>query len=73
MYEQQRNQILGTQFNVDSLAGAQEQARLLALTLVETYDHALTKPSTSTFGESAVRRCIEQFVSSLLNLKFEDI
>lgn len=25
MYEQQRDQILGTQFNVDSLAGAQEQ------------------------------------------------
>lgn len=28
MYEQQRDQILGTQFNVDSLAGAQEQAHL---------------------------------------------
>ena len=27
MYEQQRDQILGTQFNVDSLAGAQEQVR----------------------------------------------
>ena len=27
MYEQQRDQILGTQFNVDSLAGAQEQAQ----------------------------------------------
>lgn len=32
MYEQQRNQILGTQFNVDSLAGAQEQARLQHVT-----------------------------------------
>ena len=28
MYEQQRDQILGTQFNVDSLAGVQEQAHL---------------------------------------------
>lgn len=27
MYEQQRDQILGTQFNVDSLAGAQEQVQ----------------------------------------------
>jgi charged multivesicular body protein 5 len=28
MYEQQRDQILGTQFNIDFLAGAQEQAEL---------------------------------------------
>merc|ERR1740121_360675 len=33
MYEQQRDQILGTQFNVDCLAGAQEQADLTAMTV----------------------------------------
>lgn len=31
MYEQQRDQLLGTQFNVDFLAGAQEQAELTVL------------------------------------------
>eukprot|EP00928_Gymnodinium_smaydae_P041742 TRINITY_DN28202_c0_g1_i1.p2 TRINITY_DN28202_c0_g1~~TRINITY_DN28202_c0_g1_i1.p2 ORF type:complete len:244 (+),score=74.45 TRINITY_DN28202_c0_g1_i1:63-734(+) len=34
MYEQQRDQIMGTQFNVDYLAGAQEQAEV-TLTSVE--------------------------------------
>ncbi|CAE7730025.1 chmp5 [Symbiodinium pilosum] len=33
MYEQQRDQILGTQFNVDSLAGAQEQAEINIMTV----------------------------------------
>lgn len=33
MYEQQRDQILGTQFNVDSLAGAQEQAEINVMTV----------------------------------------
>ncbi|CAJ1410151.1 unnamed protein product [Effrenium voratum] len=33
MYEQQRDQILGTQFNVDSLAGAQEQAEINMMTV----------------------------------------
>lgn len=56
MYEQQRNQILGTQFNVDSLAGAQEQARLqhVTATLVETYDLALSKPYYINFWRNAV-------------------
>mmetsp|Transcript_70240 Transcript_70240/g.228374 ORF Transcript_70240/g.228374 Transcript_70240/m.228374 type:complete len:214 (-) Transcript_70240:46-687(-) len=33
MYEQQRDQILATQFNIDMLAGAQEQAELTAMTV----------------------------------------
>mmetsp|Transcript_107092 Transcript_107092/g.190275 ORF Transcript_107092/g.190275 Transcript_107092/m.190275 type:complete len:211 (-) Transcript_107092:149-781(-) len=33
MYEQQRDVILGTQFNVDSLAGAQEQADITVMTV----------------------------------------
>lgn len=56
MYEQQRNQILGTQFNVDSLAGAQEQARLqhVTATLVETYDLALSESYHINFWRNAV-------------------
>mmetsp|Transcript_6134 Transcript_6134/g.14657 ORF Transcript_6134/g.14657 Transcript_6134/m.14657 type:complete len:220 (-) Transcript_6134:87-746(-) len=33
MYEQQRSQLLGTQFNIDSLAFAQEQASTTAVTI----------------------------------------
>mmetsp|Transcript_130641 Transcript_130641/g.377905 ORF Transcript_130641/g.377905 Transcript_130641/m.377905 type:complete len:221 (+) Transcript_130641:78-740(+) len=33
MYEQQRDQIVGTQFNIDSLAGAHEQADITAMTV----------------------------------------
>lgn len=33
MYEQQLQQLLGTQFNIDSLAGAQEQADLAVVTV----------------------------------------
>jgi len=51
MYEQQRDQLIGTQFNVECLAGAQEQAELTAMTVAAMqHGHNQLKQQQSRLG-----------------------
>ncbi|CAE8654802.1 unnamed protein product [Polarella glacialis] len=69
MYEQQRDQILGTQYNVDCLLGAQEQADLTVLTVeAMTAGHQDLKERYKQIGGAAD---IERLMDNMADLQDE--
>merc|ERR1719382_1153767 len=69
MYEQQRDQIMGAQFNMDCLAGAQEQAELTAMTVeAMSAGHQDLKQRYAEMGGAAD---IERLMDSMADLQDE--
>jgi len=73
MYEQQRDQLLGAQFNVDCLAGAQEQAELTVLNVeaMKAGQADLKERYSQLGGVGNVEKLMDQMAD--LNDEIQDI